>query len=219
VSVDVALDNTWWRLAGWLKGKHMLSEITPRRHADGDAVAVRFVNRPAIRVGPLRSAAGALADSRRLLIAATDVQALREVVETEGGLAATDGFRRVVARLPSGRSAFIYVDVPGVIRWGFEPFARAVIDAVIPGAGTRLDRQTLPDVWTAALSLEPMGVAFFADDGGVRVEGVTPIGLVPTAGFVAVTTMVGAQAVQGGAVVPDDATRPVARPLGPPGQR
>ena len=142
-------------------------------------MVIRSIERMAFRLPFVRSPASCVKDRR--LFAATDAAAVRGLLLAEqGGLAETEGMKRLAAALPGKSRLWLYVDIPRIVDRAFEPYAPAVMERLWPGAFDRLDRGAMPSGSAIARHLRPAAVSMLAGADGLRIDAVTPAGLIPT---------------------------------------
>lgn len=187
---EAGLRRLWASLASGLGGRLQVHSV--RREAEpARAIDLYFVENPGILI-PVIGSPAYVFDGRTLIVATTATTA-REIVEESGGVASTAGFRAVLADLPERRSGLAYVDVPALVRWALEPYAPAVLEALVPGAASRLDRSKVPPGRAVAHHLRPAGGSSVDLGPGVRIDAVTPIGL-PLVGAIVCRALAGGTA-------------------------
>ena len=174
-SAEQTLKSAWHSLAKRMRGRFL-----PRRGGrKGDPsrkVTVGFVDRPEVFIPLIGSPAYGLDGDT--LVAGTAATAVCRVLEESRGLAATEGFRKLVEELPPARSTFIYVNVETLVERSLEPHGPAVLEALVAGLSGTVDRADLPPGEAVARYLGPAGASAARSPGGIRIDAVTPAGLV-----------------------------------------
>jgi len=174
VTTQRTLESAWRSMAKRMKGRFL-----PRRGRwtghPAREVTLGYVEGPEFFVPLVGSPAYGL-DGNTLVVgpAAT---AVSRVIGESAGLAATDGFRSLLANFPPERSAFVYVNAETLVERALEPHGPAVLEGLFPGLSARLDREKLPPGEAVARYLGPAGVSAARIEGGIRVDAVTPTGL------------------------------------------
>ncbi len=134
-----------------------------------------FVERPRVFAALVGSPAYGL--DGNTLVTGPAATAVSRVIGESAGLAATDGFRSLLAKFPPERSMFVYVNVETLVERALEPHGPALLEALLPGLAARLDREKLPPGEAVARYLGPAGVSAARIREGIRVDAVTPTGL------------------------------------------
>jgi len=169
-----ALKDAWLSMAKRMRGR-LLSRRGRWKGASSREVTVGYVDGPKVFLPTVGSPAYGLDGDA--LVAGTAATAVCGIIEETRGLAATDKFRSLLAKLPAERSAFVYLNVETLVERALEPMGPAVFDALFPGLAGRLDRGKFPPGEAVAQYLGPAGVSAAGAEGGIRVDAITPAGL------------------------------------------
>ncbi|MHC5057567.1 MAG: hypothetical protein ACYTKD_23065 [Planctomycetota bacterium] len=200
------IEAAWRSLAARMRGRFL-----PRRGRwtsdPSREVTVGFVDGPEVFIPIVGSPAYGLDGDT--LVAATSAMAVCRFMEEPAGLAATEGFRSLLAELPPERSAFVYVNVETLVERALEPHGLSVLEALAPGLSERFDRERLPPGEAAARHLGLAGVSAVRAGDGIRVDAVTPTGLA------AALILVNAVSESSGAAGPPSQARKPAGDAGP----
>jgi hypothetical protein len=174
-SAERTLRSEWQSMAKRMRGR-FLSRHGSRKGDPSRNVNVGFVDKPEVFIPLVGSPAYGLEGST--LVAGTAATAVCRVLEESRGLAAAQGFRKLVAELPRARSAFVYVNVETLVERSLEPHAPAVLEALVAGLSGAVDRTDFPPGEAVARHLGAAGVSAARSRGGIRIDAETPTGLV-----------------------------------------